>query len=1181
MSPRAQQNPISSFTTGLTDHYAHCNPEFNYVRDLNPKRVLTKPSKAVLNDGHDNADSDYILYVNDVLGSQEGQQLSVLLHYSISLFDGSNTVKFQILDLLGQGTFGQVVKCANIKTNEKVAVKVIKNKPAYYNQSLVEVAILDILNNKWDHSDKYHIVYMKDTFVFRNHLCIVFEMLSVNLYELIKQNQFRGLSTTLVRLFVQQILECLVLLSKAKIIHSDLKPENILLKSLDAPTIKVIDFGSACHENQTIYTYIQSRFYRSPEVLVGLPYTSSIDMWSLGCIAAELFLGLPLFPGTSEYNQVSRIGPTGWELKSMQAYMLDTGHTEQPSKQYFQGTTLHEIISSYPMPKRDMNPVEEAKERNDRLCFIDFLGGLLKLNPLERWSPQQAKLHPFVTGEEYTGPLAKSAVFPLQRPVFAPATVATSDTTGDAQSMDAETNELSTASRMESIEQQQHVQQPPVAVAANSSRRPRANTMIQAVPPQLQKIVTIQQQSGPNKVSLRNAAASSSGNVDTIPPVHLGGHTNPLSNSSLNNDEVVYSSSEKGKLPAASDHIDHGYTAGSNRFGGVSSAMQGSTANAVASYDAKYLANHYPLRKAVSETMYTTHAHFQQQFYNTPATGPPPMPMPSINHMPAESLGNMSGPSMHGNNASGGYYDGSHIPYDVLANMNHGYNPAVDASSNQQHPRMGEKGERKLGFASRAPSLPGLAEWDPFGNVGGHQYQQQQQQQQQQHAENMNSAPVMPSQYRRSSSSGNLGNLDYSPGADSNGGGPRESGRFENMSNSSPRFQHRGSIGQNNGMFPIQNGYASSPRSAFPASPRNAFQSMPQPQQQYYAPPHPYQQQQAQQQQAQQQQHQQKQQQQQQQQQQQYQQYHNGYEGNTSKSEATLTGYRGRSVSLSMNGQYPLNQPWNQPIQNQQAFPQTNGSGGNGGGVQGPGFKKRGAPPNISTALASSPQHFQQIYHQQPFSAAAGAGGLPSYSSGGPPSAYSNPGGYPYSAGGPMSASAADVSQIHPQRIIHPANIGMRRSSIQYGTSPSAFASSNYHGSIPSGLGDNNSNRAGSSGSFNASAMHAASVGGGGNGIPFSNNNNSGTGGGPGFGLDFTKSNIPQASPKSASALSGRALRFSNLPPSLSDAPLVEDLGVDGRTTDGNAAGKVDGSKSVNVVDTIMFEVVEQQAPNQ
>jgi serine/threonine protein kinase len=112
---------------------------------------------------------------------------------------------------------------------------------------------------------------MKDTFLFRSHLCIIFEMLSVNLYELIKQNQFRGLSTNLVRVFVSQILDALVVLQKCKIIHCDLKPENILLKNLESPTIKVIDFGSACHENQTIYTYIQSRFYRSPEVLLGLP----------------------------------------------------------------------------------------------------------------------------------------------------------------------------------------------------------------------------------------------------------------------------------------------------------------------------------------------------------------------------------------------------------------------------------------------------------------------------------------------------------------------------------------------------------------------------------------------------------------------------------------------------------------------------------------------------------------------------------------------------------------------------------------------------------------------------------------------------------------------------------------------------------------------------------------------
>lgn len=79
------------------------------------------------------------------------------------------------------------------------------------------------------------------------------------------------------------------------------------LSSEKSHTIKVIDFGSACHEANRMYTYIQSRFYRSPEVLLGLRYTGAIDMWSFGCIVAELFLGIPIFPGISEYNQISKI----------------------------------------------------------------------------------------------------------------------------------------------------------------------------------------------------------------------------------------------------------------------------------------------------------------------------------------------------------------------------------------------------------------------------------------------------------------------------------------------------------------------------------------------------------------------------------------------------------------------------------------------------------------------------------------------------------------------------------------------------------------------------------------------------------------------------------------------------------------------------------------------------------
>jgi serine/threonine protein kinase len=76
------------------------------------------------------------------------------------------------------------------------------------------------------------------------------------------------------------------------------------------PQIKLVDFGSACFENETVYSYIQSRFYRSPEVLLGLPYNSAIDMWSLGCISAEMFLGLPLFPGASDHDQLKLIMDT-------------------------------------------------------------------------------------------------------------------------------------------------------------------------------------------------------------------------------------------------------------------------------------------------------------------------------------------------------------------------------------------------------------------------------------------------------------------------------------------------------------------------------------------------------------------------------------------------------------------------------------------------------------------------------------------------------------------------------------------------------------------------------------------------------------------------------------------------------------------------------------------------------
>ncbi|KAJ3369510.1 dual specificity protein kinase yak1 [Allomyces arbusculus] len=469
---RSRDSLLCKLTMLIVDTYRDSNPAFHYTPRANPRRVLTKPSKPMRNDGYDNEDNDYILYVNDTLGDDADR-------------------RYVIIDLLGQGTFGQVVKCQNLKTKEIVAVKVIKNKPAYFNQSLTEVKVLELLNHKYDKNDTHHILRLKDSFVFRRHLCLVFEQLSINLYELIKQNQFRGLSLKLVRVFTAQILDALVCLAEAKLIHADLKPENLLLKNAHDTQIKVIDLGSACQEQQTVYTYIQSRFYRSPEVLLGLPYTNAIDMWSLGCIVAELFLGLPLFPGTSEYNQVSRIVdmlgmpptymievgknakaffvkiadgtpaagphapriPAVYRLKPREQYAKEHGTTEQPSKRYFAGTTLAEVVMQYPYSRR-LQGADLDNERRTRECLLDFLGGLLHLNPIERWSAAQARMHPFISGAPWRGPwtpTAATAALAANRGNDATASVPSSATVQQDAAHDAELGHRTLRKRAKTI----------------------------------------------------------------------------------------------------------------------------------------------------------------------------------------------------------------------------------------------------------------------------------------------------------------------------------------------------------------------------------------------------------------------------------------------------------------------------------------------------------------------------------------------------------------------------------------------------------------------------------------------------------------------------------------------------------------------------------------------------------
>jgi dual specificity tyrosine-phosphorylation-regulated kinase 2/3/4 len=295
--------------------------------------------------------------------------------------------RYELISPLGRGSFGQVYKAYDHKHSEEVALKIIRNKSRFHRQAVIEVKVLKHLREA-DAEGRYNVVHLRNYFVFRKHVCIAFELMNINLYDFIKGNQFRGLSVGLVRRFAVQILQCLRLLQKAHIIHCDLKPENILLKQAHRSGIKVIDFGSSCYDNETVYTYIQSRFYRAPEIILGLPYTGAIDMWSFGCILAELYCGFPLFPGESEHDQLLCI----MEVKGLPPDELMAKATRR--KMFFD-SNLKPIVKPNSKGKVRLPNSKHLSEviRCSDAAFLDFLNRALDWVPENRLTPEEAFRH--------------------------------------------------------------------------------------------------------------------------------------------------------------------------------------------------------------------------------------------------------------------------------------------------------------------------------------------------------------------------------------------------------------------------------------------------------------------------------------------------------------------------------------------------------------------------------------------------------------------------------------------------------------------------------------------------------------------------------------------------------------------------------------------------------------------
>ncbi|OMJ94086.1 hypothetical protein SteCoe_2861 [Stentor coeruleus] len=298
--------------------------------------------------------------------------------------------RFEILEILGRGSFSQVVKCLDYKKNEIVAVKIIKNKKKFNAQAAIEIRLLENINNK-DLDDSSNCIHLKEYFTFRGHICLVFEVLSMNLYELLKENSFKGMSTLLIRKIAIQVLQCLKFLKSIHIIHCDLKPENILLRNSESSSIKVIDFGSSCYDHERIYSYIQSRFYRAPEILLGVPYTNTIDMWSLGCILAELYTATPLFPANNEVELMTMI------LEINDVPSLDLLSRSLRKKFFFDRENRPRLTmdSRGRIVRPNTKKLDEVLKCTDAK-FVEFIQKCLEWDPKKRMTPEEALRHDWI-----------------------------------------------------------------------------------------------------------------------------------------------------------------------------------------------------------------------------------------------------------------------------------------------------------------------------------------------------------------------------------------------------------------------------------------------------------------------------------------------------------------------------------------------------------------------------------------------------------------------------------------------------------------------------------------------------------------------------------------------------------------------------------------------------------------
>jgi serine/threonine-protein kinase PRP4 len=358
-------------------------------------------------------------------------------HYRIiigELLDGRYAVQQQI----GKGTFATVVKAHDTKTNQDVAVKIACNNETMYKAGTKEMDMLTLLNAE-DPEDKKHVIRLLRNFDHKAHMCLVFENLHCDLREVLKKfGRNVGINLKAIRAYGRQMFLALSHMKKCEVLHADLKPDNILVNQ-ERSQLKICDLGTASKARDAEVTpYLVSRFYRAPEVILGMPFDYAIDMWSIGCTLYELYTGRILFAG-GDNNQMLRViqecrgkfpkrviirstladkhfigGDPEYVFVSQERDKI-TGNTTMKQMNFNKTTPGRDLRARLTANTRAISPAELKEVHN----FIDLLEKCLQLDPARRITPNDALRHPFIQHAQAAAATAtkkmKPAMAPLER----------------------------------------------------------------------------------------------------------------------------------------------------------------------------------------------------------------------------------------------------------------------------------------------------------------------------------------------------------------------------------------------------------------------------------------------------------------------------------------------------------------------------------------------------------------------------------------------------------------------------------------------------------------------------------------------------------------------------------------------------------------------------------------------